>query len=57
MKNKTKLKIAAVSAAFGFIMLIGTDSLVRMGNPAQWHVAAVSIIAIGVAIFTICTID
>ena len=57
MKNETKIKVAAVSAGIGLIALISTASLVEKGCQAQWHVAVVSIIAIGVAIFTICTID
>lgn len=57
MKNKTKMKIAAVSAGFGSVTLIGAAVFVAMEHPVQWYVAAVSILAIGVAIFTTCTID
>lgn len=57
MKNKTKKKIAAVSAGFGSVTLIGSAVFVAIEHPVQWYVAAVSILAIGVAIFTTCTID
>lgn len=51
------MKIAAVSAGFGLVTLIGAAVFVAIEHPAQWYVAAVSILAIGVAVFTICTID
>lgn len=57
MKNLTKMKIAAVAAGFALATLIGTVVLVAIEHPVQWYVAAVSILAIGVAIFTTCTID
>lgn len=57
MKNETKKKIAAVSAGFGLVTLIGSAAFVAIEHPAQWYVAAVSILEIGIAIFTFCTID
>lgn len=57
MKNETKAKIAAVSAGFGLVTLFGAAVLVVMAHTAQWAVAAVSILAIGISIFTACTID
>ena len=57
MKNKTKKKIAAVAAVFGLITLIGSFILVLIDHPAQWVVGYISTFAMGVALFTACTID
>ena len=57
MKKQTKMKIAAVAAVFGLVTLLGTFALVSIEHPAQWYFAGASILALGVAIFTTCTID
>lgn len=57
MKKKTKMKIAAVAAGFGLITLIGSFILVLIDHPAQWGIGYISTFAMGVALFTACTID
>lgn len=57
MKKKTKMKIAAVSALFGLVTLLGSFALVAIDHPAQWVVGYVSTFAMGVGLFTACTID
>lgn len=57
MKKKTKMKIAAVSALFGLVTLLGTFALVAIDHPAQWVVGYISAFAMGVGLFTACTID
>ena len=57
MKNETKKKIAAVAAVFGLVTLLGTFALVAIEHPAQWVVGYISAFAMGVGLFTACTID
>lgn len=57
MKKQTKIKIAALSAGFGLVMLFGTIALIAIEHPAQWPVAGVCIAALGIGIFTGCTIE
>lgn len=57
MKNATKKKIVAVAAVFGLITLISTFALITINHPDQWAVGYTSIFAIGVGLFTACTIE
>ena len=57
MKKQTKMKITAVAAGFGLITLIGSFILVLIDHPAQWVVGYISTFAMGVGLFTACTID
>lgn len=57
MKKQTKIKITAVAAGFALATLFGAAVLVVIAHPAQWAVATVSVLAIGISIFTACTID
>ena len=57
MKKQTKMKIAAVAAGFGLITLIDSFILVLIDHPAQWVVGYISAFAMGVGLFTACTID
>ena len=57
MKNETKMKIAAVAAVMGLITLIGSFILVLIDHPAQWAIGYTSTFAMGVGLFTACTID
>ena len=57
MRKQTKIKIVAVAAGFGLITLIGSFILVLIDNPAQWVIGYASTFAMGVGLFTACTID
>lgn len=57
MKKQTKMKIAAVSAGFTLVTLIGTIVLVAIGHTAQWGFASVCGIAMGVTAFFCVTIE
>lgn len=51
------MKIAAVSAGFTLVTLIGTIVLVAIGHTAQWGFASVCGIAMGVTAFFCVTIE
>ena len=57
MKKQTKIKIAAVSAGFSIVTLIGTVALVVIEHPAQWWVAGVCIAAMACGLFVGCSIE
>lgn len=53
MKNKTKIKIAAISAGFTLATLIGTIVLVLIDHPAQWDLAGACMVGmIATFVFT-----
>lgn len=51
------MKIAAVSAVFTLVTLIGTVVLVAIEHPAQWEVAGACMVAMVVAVFFGVTIE
>lgn len=57
MKKETKIKVTAVAAGFAVATMIGTVVLNAVQHPAEWYVAGVCVIAMGIAALVGVTIE